>query len=91
MTIRSITMDELLAKFDHDTRPAIRMLATKKPAATHIALFENLQMDSSARGACTAVLVGPDNTFKTLEEIDGRHLGDMPSQRQYAVAAVALT
>lgn len=91
MTIKLITMDELLKKFDPGTRPAIQFLAKKKPTATHIALFENLQMDSSACGACTAVLVGPDNTFRTLEEIDGRHLGDLPSQRQYAVAAVALT
>ena len=91
MPIKLITMGELLKKFDPDTRPAIQMLPRKKPTATHIALFENLQMDSSARGACTAVLVGPDNTFMTLEEIDGRWLGDLPSQRQHAVAAVALT
>ena len=91
MTIKLITMDELLAKFDPRTRPAIQMLPKKQPTATHIALFENLQMDSSAVGQCTAVLVGPENTFKTLEAIDGGHIGDLPSQRQHAVAAVALT
>jgi hypothetical protein len=34
--------------------------------------------------------VGPDNTYKNLEEIDGKHLNDLPSLRQYPVAAIEL-
>jgi len=54
--------------------------------ATHFVLFENLQFDSSAFGQLAVLLIGPSCTYKTIDEIEGQHLGDLPSQRKYPVA-----
>ena len=55
------------------------------PDAIGILLFENLSMDSSmAWNAYTLVAFGPSNTIKTVEECEGKPLGDLPSRFQYA-------
>lgn len=50
--------------------------------ATHIILAENNNMNSSQFGQKTAMLVGGKSSY-TFEELDGKHLNDLPSQRQY--------
>jgi hypothetical protein len=65
-------------------------LKSRFPSATHAVLFVNQAFDNSQFGAWHVMAVGPDNTYKNLEEIDGKHLNDLPSLRQYPVAAIEL-
>ena len=65
-------------------------LKSRFPSATHAVLFVNQAFDSSQFGAWHVMAVGPDNTYKSLDEIDGKHLNDLPSLRQYPVAAIEL-
>ena len=80
-----ITFDEFLSKFDPDVHDNIRRAACL-PGTTHVVLFENILMDSSAFGSRTAMVVGPHRTYRTLEDAYATHLGDLPSQRKYPVA-----
>lgn len=61
-------------------------LAGRYPTATSFVLFERLDLSSSHAGDNSILAVGPDNTYPDLESVYGRHLHDLPSQRQYAVA-----
>lgn len=67
------------------SKPMCRDIAERikmfKP--THLVLFENQQMDSSNFGNRTCLCVGPNNTYKTVEDVKSSHLNDLPSQRQY--------
>ena len=83
--LKEITVEELLKLFDPSVHDSIRRIAAK-PGVTDLVVFENLQMDSSRFGDRSAVIVGPGCTYKSLEEIAGLHLGDLPSQRKYPVA-----
>lgn len=71
-----------------DSDADIRAARERYPDATHVVVFENHMLDSSEHGARTAMLVGPSNTYRTLDALgaDGslKHLYDTPSQRQYA-------
>lgn len=82
--MKEIPFDELLEHFDPETKSGM-LERIGEFGSTHVALMENLQMDSREGhyGAMTALLVGPNNTYKTVEELEGRHLNDLPSQRQY--------
>jgi hypothetical protein len=48
--------------------------------------FENQQMDSSSFGVRTQVAYGPGCTYKKPEDVEGKWLNDLPSQRQYPVS-----
>lgn len=58
--------------------------------ATFAVLFQNLDFNSSQFGQFTVVLGGNGFTLQTLEQAEGTHLNDLPSQRQYATAYVDL-
>jgi len=77
---------ELVSKFDDQVRPKLAALAENNPTATHIVVFQNLDMWSSQFGKVSAVAVGPGCTVESLEVAAKSHLGDLPSQRQYAVS-----
>ena len=79
------TLDELLADFDADSKRQIDE-KVKEYEATHVVLFENQQLDSGQCGEQSAMPVGPNNTFKSVEDCKGKWLNDLPSQRQYPVA-----
>jgi len=49
-----------------------------------VVMFRNGQLDSSNCGARSLTVVGPTRTYKTVAELEGQHLYDAPSQRQYA-------
>jgi hypothetical protein len=68
---------------------AVEEALRRKPDAIGVVLFENQTMDSSSRGAMTAMVIGPTNTYKSAEDCEGKHLNDLPSQRQYPVAWVS--
>jgi len=57
---------------------------------SHLVVFQNVTLDSSHLGDETILAIGPKMTYKTLAEIEGRHLHDLPSQRQYPQAYVDL-
>ena len=87
--MKEITWKELLSLFD----PIVHDALTNPPAsigATHMVVFENLQLDSSHIGERTGVFVGTNCDFKTLAQVNGRWLKDLPSQRQYPVAFAAI-
>ncbi len=80
--LEKVTLQELLERFEAE----IRMVIVERIAtlgASHVVCFENLQMDSSAFGARTALMVGPTCTYKTVDEIRERRLGELPSVFQY--------
>ena len=81
---KKITKGELLDLFDRSVRVDLEQ-AFRHEGTTHVVVFENLQMDSSAFGERTAVRVGPGCSYSLQEALDN-HLYDLPSQRQYPVA-----
>lgn len=87
--MKKITMDELLTQFDASVHDALRALA-EKPGTSHLVVFENQMLDSSALGQRSALRIGPACTTKTLDEAARGWLGDLPSQRKYPTAYVEL-
>jgi len=80
--MKQVTAAEFMAKFDSEVHEAIRdSLRSLKSDA--VVCFENVDMCSSRLGERTALGVGPNNTYKTVEECDGKWLNDLPSMRQY--------
>lgn len=75
---------------DQDGTKLVKHLRSKNPTATYAVLFVNLDSSSSQFGRYTVMAVGPAQTYKTLEEVQGSWLFDLPSQRQYPVAYVNL-
>lgn len=80
--MEQITADKLLGMFDGETHDAIRKLA-KTSTAEALVVFENLDMCSSSLGERSVLIVGPNQTFKSVDFCKGKHLKDLPSQRQY--------
>jgi hypothetical protein len=83
MSLKQITLEQLLQMFDPEVHDTIQRLAQSEDT-TGLVVFENLQMDSSQFSNRTAMVVGPTRTYKTVEACEGQHLYDLPSQRQYA-------
>lgn len=85
--MKLITIDELLTHYpDPATREHLVLAWHRYPTAEALVLFENQMLDSSALGTCTTVVVGPENTFPSVEACEGKWLNDLPSQRQHAIA-----
>ena len=59
---------------------------SQNPTATGAALFINSDFSSSQFGRWTILAIGPDQTYKRIEDLAGSHLHDLPSQWQYPVA-----
>jgi len=82
--VKQKTFKELLTDFD----PSVHGLLEDKMVGSHVEgmiVFENIQMDSSAFGDRSAVIYGPSCTLKSPADVDGKWLGDLPSQRKYPV------
>ena len=86
--IPKLTKKEFLERGRFDLSLALEEALQRKPDAIGLVLFENKMFDSSSRGAMTAMVIGPTNTYKSAEDCEGKYLNDMPSQRQYPVAWV---
>lgn len=82
-TIKEIKLTELLEMFDESVHERLIMLLAKNEA---LVVFENMDFWSSQAGNRTALAIGPNCTYTSLEQIKGRHLGDVPSRFQYPVA-----
>lgn len=89
MALKQLTGPEFLAGFDPENHAALKEAACL-PGTEALVRFENVQFDSSAFGAATALAVGPERTRKSVVACEGQHLNDLPSQRQYAVAYVSV-
>lgn len=85
MAIKEVSKAEFLALFDLSVHDKIEQSIVLNRAVA-VVCFENPTMDSSAFGSRTALCVGPGCTYKTPEEVDGKWLNDLPSQRQYPTA-----
>ena len=83
--MQELKLEALIAMFDSSVRARIEELAAD-PETTGLVVFENQQMDSSHFGDRSVMCVGPNRTYKTVEECEGRWLNDLPSQRKYATA-----
>jgi len=82
MSIKKVTAKEFLALFDKEVHNLVAQ-SLKNLESTGIVYFENLQMDSPRCGDHSVFYVGPNNTYKTVAECEGKWLNDLPSQRQY--------
>lgn len=77
-----MTYDELLEQFHENVHQQIKE-SVERNRGTHVVMAVNQQLDSSRCGEKTAMCVGPDCTYKTPDECEGKWLNDLPSQRQY--------
>lgn len=82
--MKQLTSKEFLAKFDDSVHDALMSTMNLYPDAESFVVFENHDMWSSQMGARTAMICGPSNTYKSWRDTEGKWLGDLPSQRQYA-------
>jgi hypothetical protein len=80
-------LSELLERFDQQVYRRILALAerAKKVPGRALVVFECQQLDSSALGERTCVLVGPGCAIESLKCAAGGHIFDLPSQRQYPI------
>ena len=60
------------------------MQSVTEPGVAGVVLFRNQDMWASKCGALSCVVVGQGRTYQTIEDCEGKHLNDLPSQRQYA-------
>jgi hypothetical protein len=84
VTLKQITLLELLALFDESVHAQINALAHSDPEDLALVVFENLDMSSSALGERSVLIVGPNRTYKTPEACEGQRIGDVPSRFKYA-------
>ena len=70
--------------WEHD-RVMAEALARLRCTQDTVALveFQNVDMWSSQMGSNTALAVGPNHTYESVQAVEGHHLHDLPSQRQY--------
>lgn len=85
-----LTWSEFKDRFDSSVRKKLAALLDES-GTDALVMFENVALDSSAFGDRTAIAIGPERTYKTLEECQKGHLNDLPSRRQYATAYVLKT
>lgn len=88
MTLRQMSHEDLLQAFDPDCHASLER-TLQLPGTDGLIVFENVDLSSSQIGARTAVAYGPERTIKSLDDAKGRHLNDLPSQRQYPTAYYA--
>ena len=82
MALSQISLGQMLALMEESVRNRVLALA-RNPGTTQLVFFENQMLDSSSRGQSTVLAIGPSCTYKTIAEVAGKWLNDLPSQRQY--------
>lgn len=81
--MKEVTKEEFLSLFDPTISWKIIEAIKRYPDAVAVVRFVNMDMSSSSLGQSSALVVGPSNTFKSIEDCKGKWLNDLPSQRQY--------
>ena len=79
---KETTLGEIVDKMHESVRQNLAV-AVAINRATHVVLFENLDLCSSMIGQRTVMCIGPGCVYKTVEETHNRHLGDVPSRFQW--------
>lgn len=82
--MKELSKIELLNLMDPDVWDDIAKSLAQYPDAAGLVVFENQTFDSSEFGARTVCVIGPSNTYGTPKECEGKHINDLPSQRQHA-------
>ena len=82
--LKQVSAKEFLEQFDADVHAKI-VAAIKMASASAVVMFETAEL-GARNFKRTAVVVGEMCTYKTVAECDGKRIGDLPSERQYAVA-----
>jgi len=84
MTIKEMPYAEFMASLDPEFREAVTEGLTRiDTPPTWMVLFENQNLSSSHLGEQKIIFVGPGLSTETVEELDGKHLGDVPSVMMY--------
>lgn len=88
--MKKLTQEEFFAMFDEEVHDQLRERLTRIGVSGLIA-FQNQDFCSSQFGARTAMVYGQECTYKCVADVEGQHLYDLPSQRQYPVAYFELS
>lgn len=80
--MKRVTYTHILAKTDPENHAALDALWSSSDTDA-LVLFVNENMDSSQFGATSILAIGSSRTYKTIAEVDGKYINDLPSQRQY--------
>jgi hypothetical protein len=83
--MKDISLEELLALFDETVHAKLTAMAARE-GVSHLVVFENQMLGSSALGYRTAIAVGPGCTYHWPYQVKDQHLGDVPSRFQHPVA-----
>ncbi len=75
--------------FNEEVHKQIQEMLERKNV-TGIVMFENMDMSSSHLGERTAMIAGPECTYRSVAGCQGYHLGSVPSVFQYPLAAYVL-
>ena len=86
--IKQATAEEFLKEMNPECVEHVKKMV-KKTGATGLVLFRNMNMTASAFGNSTIMAFGPTCTYKTVEQVEGGHLNDMPSQQQHPMIWVS--
>lgn len=85
--MKRLTADEFIGQFDERVHNEIRRaIFWQYPDAIAFVCFQNLDIGSTHSNQCTCLPIGPSCTYKAVEDTEGKHLNDLPSQRQYPVS-----
>lgn len=89
------TWDEFFEEWEKGFEPVISrelmatrvLLQAQDMKATHVALYRNQTLDSPELGHCSILLIGPELTVKTVDNIGEvcPRVGDTPSRFKYFV------
>lgn len=85
--MNKVTIEEFLKLFSEEVHNLI-LQNFARVDVNGLVCFENQTLDSSSLGRRTAMIVGPGCTYKSHEDCIGKHLYDLPSQRQYPTVYV---
>lgn len=80
--MKRITFTEFLTHFDESLHNKLKDQASQLDILGHVA-FRNDDFCSSNFGHITACCYGPTCTYKTIKDFEGKHIHDLPSQREY--------
>ena len=70
--------------WEHDRGMAAAIAKLRRsPDTVALVEFQNVDMWSSRFGDNTALAVGPNHTYESVEACEGHHLHDLPSMRKY--------
>ena len=82
--IKQVTAVEFLKEVNPECVEDVKKMV-KKTGAAGLVLFRNMNMTASAFGNSTIMAFGPKCTYKTVEQVQGGRLNDMPSQQQHTL------